>query len=90
MDESAASCAFEVSSLDAYSRLPGEFVVEAPSPRKCANGALCGTGAKNCNLSLFLGSGLDGGGDGKLSIMSVVRNVSDGYAVALWSDGTVS
>lgn len=61
----------------------------APSPRKCANGALCGTGAKTCNLSLFLGGGLDGG-DGKLSIMSIVRNVSDGCAAVLWPDCSVS
>jgi len=33
-------------------------------------------------MSLLFDGGLDGG-DGKLSIMSIVRSVSEGYAVVL-------
>jgi hypothetical protein len=53
--------------------------------KKGTDGARCGVGAKNCNFALAFVADLDGG-HGKLSIMSVVRIVSDGYGCLSWID----
>ncbi|CAD0113845.1 unnamed protein product [Aureobasidium uvarum] len=65
------------------------LVVKFLSDKNSASGALWGTGAKNGNLSLVFVVGPDGG-DGKLSIISMVRIVSDGQASVLWPVCTVS